>query len=132
MQKNLFNLLFVVSVLSASLSNAETFVDKYSTSKKFDLCTKISFATYDYVKCVNNELKIQDKLLNDNYRKTMKSLRKEKQSKLKKMQRTWIKYTNQKCSFSYDKYSGSGGLQDDVTCMLKETIKRAVELKELY
>lgn len=77
---------------------------------------------------MNTELKHQDIILNENYKKTMQSIPEFRKNKLKKTQRVWIKYRDLKCSSYYHKESGSGGLEDQQVCLLQETIKRADEL----
>jgi len=62
----------------------------------------------------------------------MKSIQEFRKNKLKITQRAWIKYRDLKCSSYYHKESGSGGLGDQSTCLIYETIKRADELDEFY
>ena len=123
-----FLIVFVVGVPLV----AQTFVEKYITSTQFDSCVSQHPSTYGYVECVNKELQLQDKRLNKNYKRLIRILPKEKRKSLKDTQRVWIKYIEKKCGYFYDRYSGSGGLQDAISCKLKETIKRANELEALY
>ena len=111
---------------------AESFGKVYSTTSKYDLCLKNSTNRYNYLECMNEELKYQDKILNENYKKTMKSLQEFRKSKLIITQRAWINYRDLKCTSYYHKESGLGGLEDQQSCLIQETIKRADELDKLF
>jgi len=95
-------------------------------------CIKNSFSTADTIECMKKEFKIQDKKLNREYKRIIKSLSPERKKKLRDIQRAWINYVNKKCSFFYHPQSGSGGLIDMQECFLEETAERANELSKLY
>ena len=130
MSKYLLNPFIVIILLTITI-NAKEFVDEYN-NPSYNTCIKNTYSTYDVVSCIENETKVQDKILNKNYKLAMKNLTAQRKKKLRSIQRLWIKYVDEKCSFFYHKHSGSGGLQDSGECILNETIKRAQELNELY
>ena len=111
---------------------AESFGKIYFTSRAYNLCSKNAMDSYSYLQCLDAELKYQDRILNKNYKKTMKSIQEFRKNKLKRTQRAWIQYRDLKCSSYYHKESASGGLADQSTCLIYETIKRADELDNLY
>jgi uncharacterized protein YecT (DUF1311 family) len=124
--------IFIFSVIIVSFANSEEFVEKYATSKEYDLCIQSVVATYDVLACMKTELARQDKVLNENYKKAIKALDKERRKTLISAQRSWINYRDKKCSLYYHKNSGAGGLLDQEECLIKETIKRSAELFEMF
>jgi uncharacterized protein YecT (DUF1311 family) len=87
---------------------------------------------YDVAACSERELKRADRALNSAYREAKKSIQKFRQKDLRRVQRAWIAYRDAKCNFLYHKESGSAGLGAASECMLNETLKRTVELKNIY
>jgi uncharacterized protein YecT (DUF1311 family) len=81
---------------------------------------------------MRKELALQDKILNENYKKAIRRVDKKRRKKLIRMQRSWIDFRDKKCSFFYDEKSGSGGLLDQEECFIKETIRRSNELAEIF
>jgi uncharacterized protein YecT (DUF1311 family) len=86
----------------------------------------------DAIICIKQELNFQDKKLNQAYKKAINKVQPFRKKDLRDIQRMWIKYRDKKCSFYYHKESGSGGLSDMLECKLDETIKRTIELNEVY
>ncbi len=119
-------------IIFTSFANSEEFVEKYTTSKEYDLCIQNVFATYDILACMKAELARQNKLMNENYKKALKALKKDRRKALISAQRSWINYRNKKCSLYYHKHSGTGGLLDQEECLIKETIRRSTELSEIF
>ncbi len=101
------------------------------TTKYYDRCMEEAMGTADVVACMEAEIGRQDRRLNENYRKAMKMLSKERRKVLRSVQRRWIRYRDAKCGFLYFSQSGSGGLEDMQQCLLIETIRRADELENL-
>ncbi len=129
----MLNFLFVVifSIIFIASVNSEEIIEKYTTSRQYDLCLQNVVSTYDVLACMEKELKRQDKLLNANYKKVINELQAERKTTLRSAQRSWINYRDKQCSLYYHKYSGSAGLLDKEYCHIKETIKRAAELSEM-
>ena len=124
--------IFIFSTLITSFANSEEFVEKYASSKEYDLCIQNVVATYDVLACMKTELALQDKVLNENYKKAIKGLDKERRKTLMSAQRSWINYRDKKCSLYYHENSGTGGLLDQEECLIKETIKRSAELFKMF
>jgi len=82
--------------------------------------------------CLEEELIYQDAKLNKNYREAKKSIQPFRREELKKVQKIWINYRDEKCNFFNHKESGSSGSIDAQICQIKETISRAKELKEIF
>ena len=84
------------------------------------------------MRCSEAELKRADEALNNAYKIAQKHIQKFRQKDLVKVQRAWMTYRDAKCAFLYHKESGSAGLGTSSACMLDETLKRTVELKNIY
>jgi uncharacterized protein YecT (DUF1311 family) len=82
--------------------------------------------------CMEEELKKQDEKLNNAYRKAKVSIQSFRVDVLKEVQHKWIAYRDSKCAFFYHKESGRGGALDEEYCLIKETIIRTKELKEIF
>lgn len=98
----------------------------------FDRCVANAAGTYGYVECVERETKVQEGILNENYQRAMQNLSSDRKEQLREIQRIWKEYVDKKCSFFYHEKSGSGGLEDAVTCRLEEVTRRSRELQELF
>ena len=82
--------------------------------------------------CLEEELKYQDTKLNSAYQKAKKSIQPFRVESLKRVQRAWIGYRDEKCAFFSHKESGSSGSLDEQMCLIKETIVRTNELEEIF
>jgi uncharacterized protein YecT (DUF1311 family) len=102
------------------------------TSEAYLQCEQAALGEYDFLACMQSEIKRQDDRLNKNYRAAMQAIETFRQRDLTKIQRIWIKYRDAKCGFFYHKHSGSGGLLDAEECRMEETIRRADELESIY
>jgi uncharacterized protein YecT (DUF1311 family) len=122
----------LILVFATTLFGSSCVPLKYLYSTEYEQCTKNTYSTTDMLKCINKELKIQDKKLNQAYKKAMNKIQPFRKEELKKIQRLWIKYRDKKCNFYYHKESGSSGKIDAMECKLNETIKRTIELNEVY
>jgi len=101
-------------------------------SETFNNCSKEVISTYDITVCLEKELKLQDKKLNQAYKKTMSRIQNFRKEDLKNIQRAWMKYRDLKCGFYYHSESGRGGLSDMSECFLDETILRTIELEHTF
>ncbi len=101
-------------------------------SKEFETCLdKAAGVTPAMIDCISAELKRQDALLNQNYRKLMASLSAERKKALQEAQRAWIKFRDTNCDFYYDPDGGSAARVDANECLLNATADRANELAQL-
>ena len=101
-------------------------------SETFNNCSKEVISTYDITVCLEKELKLQDKKLNQAYKKTMSRIQNFRKEDLKNIQRAWMKYRDLKCGFYYHSESGRSGLSDMSECFLDETILRTIELEHTF
>jgi uncharacterized protein YecT (DUF1311 family) len=98
-------------------------------SKEFDACLdKAGGVTPAMIDCISAELKRQDALLNENYRKLMASLSARRKQALQEAERAWIKFRDTNCDFYYDPDGGSAARIDANECVLNMTADRAKEL----
>jgi uncharacterized protein YecT (DUF1311 family) len=98
-------------------------------SKEFETCLdKARGVTPAMIDCISAELKRQDTLLNQNYRKLMASLQPERKKALQEAQRAWIKFRDTNCDFYYDPDGGTAARVDASECRLNATADRAKEL----
>lgn len=81
--------------------------------------------------CMANELAVQDRRLNANYRARMAKLNPERRKQLQETQRLWLKYSEANCGFYYDPNGGSAARMMSNECSVKAKASRAQELQEL-
>ena len=93
---------------------------------RVDECMQKDSSTAGMVECINAEFAVQDKILNENYKKTMSILNDENKKILKDIQSKWIAYKEAKCAF----YPRQGTIHrlDAADCYLQMTKERAAEL----
>jgi uncharacterized protein YecT (DUF1311 family) len=101
-------------------------------SKEFDACMdKAGGVTPAMIDCISAELKRQDALLNENYRKLMASLSTKRKQALQEAERAWLKFRDSNCDFYYDPDGGTAARVDANECLLNATSDRAKELAQL-
>jgi uncharacterized protein YecT (DUF1311 family) len=101
-------------------------------SKEFDPCLdKAAGVTPAMIDCISAELKRQDALLNENYRKLMASLSTKRKNALLEAQRAWLKFRDTNCDFYCDPDGDSATRVDANECLLNTTTNRAQELAQL-
>jgi uncharacterized protein YecT (DUF1311 family) len=101
-------------------------------SKEFDTCMdKAGGVTPTMIDCISAELRRQDALLNENYRKLMASLSTKRKKTLQEAQRAWLKFRDTNCDFYYDPDGGTAARVDANECVLNATTDRARELAQL-
>ena len=92
---------------------------------------KAAGVTSAMIECLATETKIQDKYLNEAYKRLMGQLSKERKTELRNAQRLWNKYRDANCKFYYDPDGGTLARVDASDCILRETAERARELDSL-
>ena len=106
---------------------------KQPFSKDFYKCDKErGETTVGIASCLEEELNREDKRLNIAYKKAKESIQPFRRESLKKVQLAWIAYRDAKCGFLHHKESGSSGSLDEQECLIKETMIRAKELKDIF
>ena len=115
---------------SNSPSNLETNLEERDESqKRVDECMQKDSSIAGMVGCINAEFAVQDKILNENYKKVMGVLTEENRKILKDVQRKWVAYKEAKCAF-YPK-QGTIHRLDAADCYLQMTKERATELADI-
>ncbi|MDO5045212.1 lysozyme inhibitor LprI family protein [Campylobacter sp.] len=89
-------------------------------------CIDADNSTAGMIECINKEFEIQDKILNETYKKAMSILNDENKKKLKDIQRKWVAYKEAKCPFVPQ---GTMYIVSSANCYLKMTKERTRELK---
>ena len=105
----------------------ETSEEEFDESQaRVDECMQKDSSTAGMIQCIDAEFAIQDKLLNQNYKKAMSVLNDENKKKLKDIQRKWVAYKEAKCAF----YPPQGTIYLVIAadCYLQMTKERAAEL----
>ena len=105
----------------------ETSEEEFDESQaRVDECMQKDSSTAGMVGCINAEVAVQDKILNENYKKAMSVLNEENKKILKDIQRKWVAYKEAKCAF----YPPQGTIHrlDAADCYLQMTKERATEL----
>ena len=115
---------------SNSPSNLETNLEERDESqRRVDECMQKDSSTAGMVGCIKAEFAVQDKILNENYKKVMGALTEENRKILKDVQRKWVAYKEAKCAF----YPRQGTIHrlDAADCYLQMTKERATELADI-
>lgn len=115
---------------SNSPSNLETNLEERDESQeRVDECMQKDSSIAGMVGCINAEFAVQDKILNENYKKVMGALTEENRKILKDVQRKWVAYKEAKCAF----YPRQGTIHrlDAADCYLQMTKERATELADI-
>ena len=116
--------------LSNLPSNLETNLEERDESqRRVDECMQKDSSTAGMIQCIDAEFAIQDKLLNQNYKKAMSVLNDENKKKLKDIQRKWVAYKEAKCPFVPP--MGTLYAVTAADCYLQMTKERARELANL-
>ena len=89
-------------------------------------CLKKDGSAEGNIKCINAELKIQDKILNETYKEALDALNDDNKKKLKEIQRKWIAYKEVKCPFI--PFEGELYRVESADCYLQMTKERIGEL----
>jgi uncharacterized protein YecT (DUF1311 family) len=102
-------------------------------SKEYSVCLdKASEGPWaDMFECNGEELDRQDARLNDNYKKLMSKLSRDRNKALLKAQRAWIKFRDAHCDFYLDPAGGSADRLLSSICLVETTANRAKELENL-
>ena len=115
---------------SNSPSNLETNLEgRDESQERVDECMQKDSSTAGMIQCIDAEFAIQDKLLNQNYKKAMSVLNDENKKKLKDIQRKWVAYKEAKCPFVPP--MGTLYAVTAADCYLQMTKERARELANL-
>ena len=105
----------------------ETSEEEFDESQaRVDECMQKDSSTAGMIQCIDAEFAIQDKLLNQNYKKAMSVLNDENKKKLKDIQRKWVAYKEAKCPFVPP--MGTLYAVTAADCYLQMTKERAAEL----
>ncbi len=98
-------------------------------TKAFKNCPGMNGGTAEMVGCIGDETTIQDKKLNDTYKKAMTDLNEGQKAKLRNAQRAWVLYRDAWCEAQHDDEWGSISTIVANNCVLDETIRRTIELE---
>jgi uncharacterized protein YecT (DUF1311 family) len=86
-------------------------------------------STLGMIGCASDETAIQDKALNNAYRKAMKDLTPEQKTKLQAAQRAWIAFRDAECASYEDDDWGTLSKINAATCLLHMTVQRTIDLE---
>lgn len=87
--------------------------------------------TTEMLECISEELRIQDILLNSQYKIAMKSLDKEQQKTLKEGQRAWLKMRENDSNVIHFAIGGTLGNVESAGLFLDYTVDRVKFLKRI-
>jgi len=92
--------------------------------------TEGGYSTHGMADCHRIETKIWDRILNETFRELLGDLKdKEREKKLREMQRAWIVSRDRTCEFYDREIHGSQAIPMGAACMARETARRAILLK---
>jgi uncharacterized protein YecT (DUF1311 family) len=98
-------------------------------TKGFKNCPGFSGSTAEMIGCVDQETQIQDKRLNETYKKAMDGLTAGQKAKLKNAQRAWLAYRDAWCTAQQDSDWGTLSNIAAANCILEQTVRRTMELE---
>jgi len=88
------------------------------------------YSTFGMADCHRIETKIWDRILNETFKELLADLKdKERERKLREMQRAWIVSRDRTCEFYDREIHGSMAIPAGAACMARETARRAMLLK---
>jgi uncharacterized protein YecT (DUF1311 family) len=88
------------------------------------------YSTHGMADCQRIETKIWDRILNETFRELLADMKdKEREKKLREMQRAWIVSRDRTCEFYDREIHGSQAIPMGAACMARETARRAILLK---
>jgi uncharacterized protein YecT (DUF1311 family) len=85
----------------------------------------------EITECMAAEIALQDKRLNNAYKKLIGKLTSERKKQLQEAQRLWLRYTDANCSFYYDPNGGTAARSMSNECSVQAKAARAQELEDL-
>ena len=91
----------------------------------------LSGSTHDIVSCYRRELGFWDELLNRSYQQLRTSLDDDQRNDLRDIQRGWIAFRDDSCSFQYNLTDGSMGQIFYAACQNRQTASRAISLRNM-
>lgn len=106
-----------------------------------EACPGMAGSTLDMVTCISEETEVWDTRLNQTYKALKAAYEQQDEdfaddydmvSRLREVQRGWIKWRDLKCSFAYDEFrGGTAGRLTGADCLLDMTARRVFELQDL-
>ncbi len=121
----------VILTMLPLVGSAEEFTeDGYSNT--YETCSmNAGGVTSSILECAEAELRLQDRLLNEFYKKAMKSLTKEQQNKLKEGQRAFLKMRDADTALLSTLTGGTIDALNSNLTFLRYTVERVGYLKSL-
>lgn len=118
-----FICIFLLSIPTPSFAE-NLYSDEYS------VCMDQSGGNnFEMSECISEEYAVQDKKLNEVYKKLMSQLSDHRKQALREAQRQWIVYTEKNCDFYNDPDGGTMSQLGAQECMLSSRATRAKELE---
>jgi uncharacterized protein YecT (DUF1311 family) len=99
-------------------------------TKKYEACNSKALSTLDLHSCIGAEVKVQDARLNLAYRALAADLTPIRAKQLLEVQRSWIKFRDENCSFYLDPEGGTIASVRAGLCTMNLTASRAKELED--
>ncbi|MDO4642262.1 MAG: lysozyme inhibitor LprI family protein [Cardiobacteriaceae bacterium] len=117
-----------IFLLSALFMSPFIAAQENNDDSAYKACMEKNQDTAGMVECTGDEYDRQDKRLNKNYQKQLKSLPSKEGQALKKAQKQWIAWRNAKCDFLADLTGGTMDRLENIGCLEGITHERADEL----
>lgn len=123
-------LAFAATLLAAAPAAAHepSFEGRYSAA--YDACSTEALSTHAMLECSRAEHALQDRALNEAYRKAMAGLNPRQQDKLRSAQRAWLAWRDAKCRSLQDEDWGTLSGVIASACLVDETVRRLIELEQ--
>ncbi len=82
------------------------------------------------IECYGAEISLQDRRLNEAYRRLLAKLEPDRRKVLVEVQRQWLRYTEGNCNFYYDPNGGTAARMAANECSIRSRSARAAELED--
>lgn len=105
-----------------------SFEGRYSPA--YEACSNEAGSTHAMLECSRAEYAVQDRALNETYKRVLASLNARQQARLRKAQRAWIAWRDAKCESLQDEDWGTLSGVIASACFVDETLRRLIELEE--
>lgn len=120
---------FIYAICLSAVSAAEY-------SKEFSECMdRVDYSAMkntQWGRCADQEIKVQDATLNNEYNNLRRALNREQKDALLKGQRAWLKYRDDWCSFQNVADVAPGNFVNQKLCILDVTAEHIKNIKSSY
>ena len=134
MRRQPFALVGAAVLLSAGVASAQVSLkdvqSRFTPDYAKCMASPAGMSTLGMVDCIGQETAVQDRRLNEAYRKALKDMTPDERKGLQAAQRAWIVFRDADCSARVDSLQwGAISRINGALCRLDDTVARTIELE---